>query len=238
MQPAQTAPADSPGCLKHQGEGKCQHISTPSRFLSPDCDPVAVYCAKTLARLHSTIYQFKFKESQKQGGTESHVLYPVAATVAASSHCCRTSSCVEMGHRGRFLFQRGRMFSEGSKISSRTLCCVSMGCKGFTVVWTCWLVAASPQCFFYLNKENGFSVLMNIVRFCSNRRTRHSTLEHTSCQCIGGRTVKKSTPHRTRTCKQQFSRTLAQGLLLVCPVQTSRHSHPHAMLTTLFTPSR
>ena len=52
VQPAQTAPADSPGCLKHQGEGECQHISTPSRGLSPGCDPVAVYCAKTLARLH------------------------------------------------------------------------------------------------------------------------------------------------------------------------------------------
>ena len=28
---------------------ECQHISTPSRGLSLDCDPVAVYCAKTLA---------------------------------------------------------------------------------------------------------------------------------------------------------------------------------------------
>ena len=52
VQPARTAPADSPGCLKHQGEEECQHISTPSRDLSPGRDPVAVYCAKTLARLH------------------------------------------------------------------------------------------------------------------------------------------------------------------------------------------
>ena len=51
VQPARTAPADSPGCLKHQGEGECQHISTPSTGLSPGCDPVAVYCAKTSARL-------------------------------------------------------------------------------------------------------------------------------------------------------------------------------------------
>ena len=51
VQPARTAPTDSPGCLKHQGEGECQHISTPSRGLSLGCDPVAVYCAKTLARL-------------------------------------------------------------------------------------------------------------------------------------------------------------------------------------------
>ena len=51
VQPARTAPADSPGCLKQQGEGQCQHISTPSRGLSPDSDPVAVYCARTLARL-------------------------------------------------------------------------------------------------------------------------------------------------------------------------------------------
>ena len=54
VQPARTAPADSPGCLKHQGEGKCQHISTTSTGLSPGCDPVAVYCAKTLARLHGS----------------------------------------------------------------------------------------------------------------------------------------------------------------------------------------
>ena len=51
VQPARTAPADSPRCLKHQGEEECQHISTPSTGLSPGCDPVAVYCAKTLARL-------------------------------------------------------------------------------------------------------------------------------------------------------------------------------------------
>ena len=52
VQPARIAPADSPGGLKHQDEVECQHISTFSRGLSPDCDPVAVYCAKTLARLH------------------------------------------------------------------------------------------------------------------------------------------------------------------------------------------
>ena len=56
VQPARTAPTDSPGCLKHQGEGECQHISTPSTGLSPGCDPVAVYCAKTLARLQPPWY--------------------------------------------------------------------------------------------------------------------------------------------------------------------------------------
>ena len=35
-----------------ENNATCQHISTPSRDLSPGRDPVAVYCAKTLARLH------------------------------------------------------------------------------------------------------------------------------------------------------------------------------------------
>ena len=57
VQPARTAPADSPGCLKHQGEGDCQHISTPSTGLSPGCDPVAVvYCTTTSTRLQVSIF--------------------------------------------------------------------------------------------------------------------------------------------------------------------------------------
>ena len=63
VQPARTAPADSPGCLKHQGEGECQHISIPSRGLSPGCDPVAVYCAKNI----TTIAE-KEKEKEKEKG--------------------------------------------------------------------------------------------------------------------------------------------------------------------------
>ena len=51
VQPARTAPADSPGCLKHQGEGERQHISTPSRDLSPGRDPVAVYCEKNISTI-------------------------------------------------------------------------------------------------------------------------------------------------------------------------------------------
>ena len=57
VQPARTASADSPGCLKHQGEGECQHISTPQHVVSHlVVILVAVYCAKTLARLHFVIH--------------------------------------------------------------------------------------------------------------------------------------------------------------------------------------
>ena len=93
--------------------------------------------------------KLKFKESQKQCATESRVFHPVAAAAAASFHRCRTSSCGAMGHRGRFLFfTTADIFGRskcGSNISSRTCCCVSMACKEFTVVWTCWPVAASFQ---------------------------------------------------------------------------------------------
>ena len=92
-----------------------------------------------------------------------------------------------------------------SRNSSRICRCVSMACKEFTVVWTCWLVAASLQRISLKKKmkKGGFSVLMNIVRFCTNRSTSHFTVEHTSCQCIGGGTL-KSTPYRTRTCRNIF----------------------------------
>ena len=73
VQPARTAPADSPGCPKHQDEGECQHISTPSTGLSPGCDPVAVCCAKTLARLQKASHLL-LKSAQK--GLKGHKVLP------------------------------------------------------------------------------------------------------------------------------------------------------------------
>ena len=81
VQTAPRAPADSPGCTKHQGEEGCQHISTPSRDLSPGRDPVAVYCAKTLARLQSAFFFVLGKTRKLQAlypcrSQESSPLFP------------------------------------------------------------------------------------------------------------------------------------------------------------------
>ena len=153
--------------------------------------------------------KFKFKESQKQCRTESHVFHPVAAAVAASSHFCRTFSCGAMGHRGRFLFFTAAEYFRKvqtwlQNVQSNLMLCL----HGMQEVHSRFdmLAGGSITSADFIKKKmkkGGFSVLMNIVRFCTNRGTSHSTLEHTSCQCIGGRTV-NSTPYRTRTCTQQF----------------------------------
>ena len=66
VQTARSAPADSPGCIKHQGKEGCQHISTSRRDLSPGRDPVAVYCAKTLARLQSAFFSYSGKQESSR----------------------------------------------------------------------------------------------------------------------------------------------------------------------------
>ena len=104
VQPARTGPTDSPGCLKHQGEGECQHISTPSRDLSPGRDPVALYCVKTLARLHGMTdkaYSFKhflYKNSllahgkytlRKSGVSKTALLSYIVCCGTCGKHVCK-----------------------------------------------------------------------------------------------------------------------------------------------------
>ena len=81
------------------------------------------------------------------------------------------------------VLHRGRIFSEGPNVAPK--CPVehnvaspwhARNSQSFGHVG-CWRHHISA--FLKKMKNGGFSVLMNIVRFCTNRSTSHSTLEHT-----------------------------------------------------------